>query len=104
MVRSKRFTVVFFLALFLCAQARAALADAPGAVEFSGMVKKVILKKSKVAITDPKTKKRFTLVVNDQTKLNGWAKLEDIKKKDPIRGKYIVTPKGAYVALELNKE
>jgi len=81
-----------------------ALADDPNAVEFSGKVKKVILKKNKVAVMDPATKKRFTLIVNDQTKMTGWGGLADIKKGDPISGKYIVTDKGMYVATDLKSK
>jgi len=81
-----------------------ALANDSNAVQFSGKVKKVILKKNKVAVMDPATKKRFTLVVTDQTKMTGWGGLADIKKGDPISGKYIVTDKGLYVATELNGE
>ena len=78
-----------------------ALADDQKAVQFSGKVKKVIMKKNKVAVVDPATKKRFTLIVSEQTKMSGWGGLADIKKGDPISGKYIVTDKGLYVAKEL---
>ncbi len=92
---------IVFLTAFLFLFCGTALADDQNAVEFSGKVKKVILKKNKVAVMDPATKKRFTLLVNDQTKMTGWGGLADIKKGDPISGKYIVTDKGLYVATEL---
>ncbi len=92
---------IIFLVAFLFLFCGVALADDQNAVSFSGKVKKVILKKNKVAIMDPATKKRFALTVNDQTKMTGWSGLADIKKGDLISGKYIVTDKGLYVATEL---
>ena len=75
-----------------------------GAVDFSGKVKKVIAAKHKVAIKDPATKKRFTVVVNDQSKLKGFSAIGDLKKGDAVTGKYIVTDKGLYVAVEMTKK
>ena len=43
------------------------------AVPFSGVVKKVIEKKMKVSVQDPETKKRFTIVLDDKSKLNGYS-------------------------------
>lgn len=83
-------------------------ANAPGwagdAVSFSGNVKKVIVAKSKVAIKDPATKKRFTVVVNDQSKLTGIAGIGDLKKGDAVAGQYVVTDKGLYVVKEMTKK
>ncbi len=92
---------IVFLTAFLLLFCGTAFAEDQNAVEFSGKVKKVIVAKNKVAVMDPATKKRFTLIVNDQTKMTGWGGLADIKKGDPISGKYIVTDKGLYVATEL---
>ena len=74
------------------------------AVSFSGNVKKVIAAKQKVAIKDPATKKRFTVVVNDQSKLAGFSGIDDLKKGDQVSGKYVVTDKGLYVVLEMTKK
>ena len=92
---------IIYLIAFLFLFSQAAFADDQNAVSFSGKVKKVIVKKNKVAVKDPVTKKRFTLIVNEQTKITGWEGLPDIKKGDSISGKYIVTDKGLYVAREL---
>lgn len=92
--------VLWFLALFLfCCTGFAWAGDE---IAFSGVVKKVLPAKNKVAIKDPETKKRFTVIVDDKTKITGWQRIEDIKKGDAISGKYVVTEKGLYVASELN--
>jgi hypothetical protein len=95
---------IIYLTAFLFLFCQAAFADDQNAVSFSGKVKKVIVKKNKVAVKDPLTKKRFTLIVNGQKKITGWKGLPDIKKGDSISGKYIVTDKGLYVAQELTGE
>ncbi len=92
---------ILCLTAFLFLVCGVAFAEDQSAIEFSGKVKKVLIKKNKVAVMVPATKKRFTLTVNDQTKMTGWKGLADIKKGDPISGKYIVTDKGLYVATEL---
>lgn len=74
------------------------------AVSFSGNVKKVIAARSKVAIKDPDTKKRFTVVVNDQSKLKGFSGIGDLKKGDAVHGKYVVTDKGLYVVKEMTRK
>ncbi len=74
------------------------------AVSFSGNVKKVIAAKNKVAIKDPATKKRFTVVVNDQSKLKGISGIGDLKKGDAVTGQYIVTDKGLYVVTEMTRK
>ncbi|MDH5789738.1 MAG: hypothetical protein OEZ27_04015 [Nitrospinota bacterium] len=74
------------------------------AVSFSGNVKKVIVAKNKVAIKDPATKKRFTVVVNDQSKLTGISGIGDLKKGDAVSGQYVVTEKGLYVVTEMAKK
>ncbi len=74
------------------------------AVSFSGNVKKVIAAKSKVAIKDPATKKRFTVVVNDQSKFKGFSGIGDLKKGDAVSGQYVVTDKGLYVVTEMSKK
>ena len=74
------------------------------AVSFSGNVKKVIAAKSKVAIKDPATKKRFTVVVNDQSKLKGFSGIGDLKKGDAVAGQYVVTDKGLYVVTEMTRK
>ena len=74
------------------------------AISFSGNVKKVIAAKSKVAIKDPATKKRFTVVVNDQSKLKGISGIGDLKKGDAVAGQYVVTDKGLYVVTEMTKK
>lgn len=74
------------------------------AVSFSGNVKKVIAAKSKVAIKDPATKKRFTVVVNDKSKLKGISGISDLKKGDAVAGMYMVTDKGLYVVTEMARK
>jgi hypothetical protein len=74
------------------------------AVSFSGNVKKVIAAKHKVAIKDPATKKRFTVVVNDQSKLTGFSGIGDLKKGDAVAGQYVVTDKGLYVVTEMTRK
>tara|TARA_B100000686_G_scaffold262125_1_gene275397 strand:- start:1016 stop:1327 length:312 start_codon:yes stop_codon:yes gene_type:complete len=78
--------------------------SAGDAVAFSGVVKKVSPSKNKVGIKDPDTKKRFTVIVNDKTKSDGVKILGNLKKKDKVEGKYTVTDKGLYIALELMKK
>ena len=80
------------------------IATAGDAVPFSGIVKKVIADKNKVGIKDPDTKKRFTVIVNDKTQPDGVKILGNLKKKDKVEGKYTVTNKGLYIALELVKK
>lgn len=92
---------IIFLTAFLFLFCGVAHAEDQHTVEFSGKVKKVLVEKNKVAVIIPATKKRFTLVVNGQTKMTGWKGLADIHKGDAISGKYIVTDKGLYVATEL---
>jgi hypothetical protein len=74
------------------------------AVPFAGNVKKVIAAKNKVAIKDPATKKRFTVVVNDQSKLTGISGIGDLKKGDAVAGQYVVTDKGLYVVTEMTRK
>ena len=74
------------------------------AVSFSGNVKKIIPAKNKVAIKDPATKKRFTVVVNEQSKLKGISGIGDLKKGDAVTGHYVVTDKGLYVVTEMAKK
>ncbi len=74
------------------------------AVPFSGNVKKVIAAKNKVAIKDPVTKKRFTVVVNEKSKLTGLSGIGDLKKGDAVSGQYVVTDKGLYVVTEMTKK
>jgi len=74
------------------------------AVSFSGNVKKVIAAKNKVAIKDPATKKRFTVVVNEKSKLKGISGIGDLKKGDAVTGQYVVTDKGLYVVTEMTKK
>lgn len=92
---------VIFLTAFLFLFSATVHAEEPHAVSFTGKVKKVTLKKNKVAVIDPESKKRFTLIVDGQTKFSGWSGLGEIKKGDAIRGSYIVTDKGLYIATEL---
>lgn len=74
------------------------------AVSFSGNVKKVIAAKNKVAIKDPATKKRFTVVVNEKSKLQGFSGIGDLKKGDAVAGQYVVTDKGLYVVTEMTRK
>ncbi len=80
------------------------IATAGDAVPFSGVVKKVIADKNKVGIKDPETKKRFTVIVNAETKPDGLETIAGLKKKDKVEGKYTVTSAGLYIALELVKK
>lgn len=74
------------------------------AVPFSGNVKKVIAAKNKVAIKDPATKKRFTVVVDSKSKLTGFSGIGDLKKGDAVSGQYVVNDKGLYVVTEMTKK
>lgn len=58
----------------------------------------------KVGIKDSKTKKRFTVIVNAETKPDGLEIFKGLKKKDKVEGKYSLTNKGLYIALELVKK
>ena len=103
MVRISRlsfFTIIILGCIFLLTS----VASAGDAVSFSGVVKKVSPGKNKVGIKDPDTKKRFTVIVNDKTKPDGVKILGNLKKKDKVEGKYTVTDKGLYIALELVKK
>ena len=73
-------------------------------VYFSGIVKKVILNKNKVGIKDQKTKKRFTVIVNEKTKPDGLKILGNLKKKNEVESSYIVTDAGLYIAVKLEKK
>ncbi|MBT5472079.1 MAG: hypothetical protein HOK41_15865 [Nitrospina sp.] len=92
--------MMFLLCLFLSV----GIASAGDVVPFSGVVKKVLSDKNKVGIKDPVTKKRFTVIVSDQTQPDGLKTLGNLKKKDEVQGKYTVTDAGLYVALELMKK
>ena len=94
----KWLALIFLLAISLAGSQLWAGEDA---VAFSGKVKKVIAAKHKVAIKDPVSKKRFTVVINAQSKLSGYTGIGDIKKGDAVSGKYVVTDKGLYIATEL---
>ena len=103
MVRISRlsFSAIIILGCFFLLTA---VASAGNAVSFSGVVKKVSPGKNKVGIKDPDTKKRFTVIVNDKTQPDGLETLGNLKKKDEVEGKYTVTDKGLYIALELVKK
>ncbi len=79
-------------------------AQAGDPVAFSGKVKKVLADKNKVGIKDPKTKKRFTVVIGKDSKLEGYSGIADIRKGDQVSGAYVVTGKGLYVVTHLKKE
>ena len=103
MVRISRlsfFTIIILGCFFLLTN----VASAGDAVSFSGVVKKVSPGKNKVGIKDPGTKKRFTVIVNEKTQPDGIKILGNLKKKDKVEGKYTVTNKGLYIALELVKK
>jgi len=85
----------------VCVVAPAVAGDS---VPFSGKVKKVISKRNKVAIKDPVSKKRFTVVIDATSKLTGYSGIGDIKKGDSVSGKYVVTDKGLYVVVEMVKK
>ncbi len=99
----KTFRLSFFILVlfFFLAVGNAMAGDA---VPFSGVVKKIFAKKNKVGIKDPETKKRFTVIINEDTKPTGLNILNDLKKKDKVEGKYTVTDAGLYIALELKKK
>lgn len=103
MVRISRliFSVIIILGCFFLLTGVTSAGDT---VSFSGVVKKVSLGKNKVGIKDPDTKKRFTVIVNNKTQPDGLKILENLKKKDKVEGKYTVTDKGLYIALELVKK
>jgi hypothetical protein len=101
----KRFFKILSLifVLLFCVGFNLVLAEG-SAVDFSGKVKKVLVDKNKVGIKDPKTKKRFTVVINDESKLNGFSSIKEIKKGDLVEGKYVVTSDGKYIAQHLTKK
>ena len=103
MVRISRssFSAIIILGCFFLLTGVASAGDA---VSFSGVVKKVSPGKNKVGIKDPDTKKRFTVIVNEKTQPDGLKTLGNLKKKDEVEGKYTVTDKGLYLALELVKK
>lgn len=101
MTRISRLTILAMVLLFVFS---VGIATAGDAVPFSGVVKKVIADKNKVGIKDPETKKRFTVIVNAETKPDGLEILKSLKKKDKVEGKYTVTDAGLYIALELEKK
>ena len=103
MVRISRssFSAIIILGCFFLLTGVAFAGDA---VSFSGVVKKVSPGKNKVGVKDPDTKKRFTVIVNDKTKPDGVKILGNLKKKDKVEGKYIVTDKGLYISLGLVKK
>jgi hypothetical protein len=74
------------------------------AVDFSKKVKKVMLDKHKIGIKDPKTKKRFTVMINGDSKLEGFSSIKDIKKGDLVGRSYVVTSGGKYIAQKLTKK
>ncbi len=92
---------IFFLVVFVLLLVSATLVQGQDAVDFSGVVKKVKVDKSKVSIKDPETKKRFTVIIDDKTKLKGYSGVADVKKGDMVAGKYFVTSDGKYIATEL---
>ena len=95
---------VILLTAFLFLFCTTVQAEEPNAVAFSGKVKKVLAAKNKVAIKDPVSKKRFTVVINEQSKLSGYTGIGDVKKGDMVSGKYVVTDKGLYIATELTRK
>ena len=99
---SQRF--LWYLVLVIALVSASSSVWAGDAVSFSGNVKKVIAAKNKVAIKDPATKKRFTVVVNDQSKLKGFSGIGDLKKGDAVAGQYVVTDKGLYVVTEMTRK
>ena len=103
MVRISRssFSAIIILGCFFLLTGVASAGDA---VYFSGVVKKVSPGKNKVGVKDPDTKKRFTVILNDKTQPDGVKILGNLKKKDKVEGKYTVTGKGLYIALELVKK
>jgi hypothetical protein len=92
---------IFCLGLFVLLVVSATLVQGQDAVDFSGVVKKVKVDKSKVSIKNPETKKRFTVIIDDKTILTGYGGVADVKKGDKVAGKYIVTSDGKYIATEL---
>ena len=99
---SQRFLWYLILVIALVFASSPVLAGDP--VSFSGNVKKVIAAKSKVAIKDPASKKRFTVVINKQSKLKGFSRISDLKKGDAVAGQYVVTDKGLYVVTEMTRK
>jgi len=93
----------------VCALVAVLTLGVPGAwagdpVAFSGQVKKVMADKNKVGIKDPETKKQFTVVIGEKSKLEGYKGIADIKKGDSVKGAYQVTDDGLYVVTEMKKE
>lgn len=98
---SKDFKFVSFF--FLCVGSSLAIAE-NSALKFSRKVKKVLVEKNKVGIKDPKTKKRFIVVINSDSKLGGFSSIKDIKKGYLVEGEYVVTSGGNYIAQKLTKK
>ncbi len=93
--------IILLAALFTGLFAAPVFAGDAAEVAFSGVVKKVIVAKQKVAIQEPETKKRFTLTLDKDTRLTGYADIADIQKDDKVTGAYAVTPAGVYLAKRL---
>jgi len=93
--------MIMLTALFAGLFAAPVFAGDAAEVAFSGVVKKVTVGKQKVAIQEPETKKRFTVTLDKDTRLTGYAGIADIKKGDNITGAYAVTPAGVYLAKRL---
>jgi len=104
MVWHKNLKVLALIFFFACGLTGSQLWAEGDAVVFSGKVKKVMVAKNKVAIKDPVSKKRFAVVINQQSKLSGYKGIGDIKKGDMVSGKYVVTDKGLYIATELARK
>ena len=73
----KFFTTMLLLLFFLLAT----VVIAGDEIYFSGVVKKVISNKNKVGIKNPKTKKRFTVIVNEKTKPDGFENFRKFEKE-----------------------
>ena len=69
---TKKLSSVIVLVLFWAVVSGVAYAEGSDEVAFPGIVKKVKPDKSKVSIKDPESKKRFTVIVEEKTKLTGY--------------------------------
>jgi hypothetical protein len=90
-------------ALIVALNLAAAIWAQENVVEFSGVIGKTNPAENKVFVVDPKSKKRFSVLIDGKSKLTGFSGISDIKKDDKVQGKYAVTPDGKYVATELSK-
>lgn len=103
MVTIPGFKLEVLFAVFLLLVSSIPATAQGSAVDFSGKVVKIDSGQKKVSIVDPQNK-RFTLIIDGKTQLNGFRNIEELKKDDALAGKYVVNEKGQYIASNLTRK